>query len=173
MINKKTLKSILTFTEHQHPAPSFVVIYILTWFAWHNQLFTHFINAQGDFLTKVTAALSAMPDNQYIVVLLFTCLIFIVRLGINYLSFKSRELLNSADDDFANARDDQKFAKNTDVANLMATLTKTQQQLTETRIREKKALTDKNNAIKKLLSLQHELDEARADITMLNQDKAS
>ena len=173
MINKNTLKSILSFTEHQHPAPSFIVIYILTWLAWHNQLFTHFINAQGDFLTKVTAALSSLENNQYIVVLLFTCLIFMVRLGINYLSFKSRELLNSADDDFVNARDDQKFAKNTDVANLMATLTKTQQQLTETRAREKKALTDKNNAIKKLLSLQHELDEARADIDMLNNRKAS
>ena len=173
MINKKTLKSMLSFSESQHPGPSFIVIYIATWLAWHNQLFSHFINTQGDFFTKVSAALSAIEDNQYIVVLLLTGLIFIVRLGANYLSFKSKELLNSADDDFVNVRDDQKFAKNTDIANLMATLTKTQQQLAETRAREKKAVTDKNDAIKKLLSVQHELDEARADIDMLNQSKAS
>ena len=164
---------MLSFSENQHPGPSFIVIYIATWLAWHNQLFSYFINTQGDFFTKVSAALSAIEDNQYIVVLLLTGLIFMVRLGANYLSFKSKELLNSADDDFVNARDDQKFAKNTDIANLMATLTKTKQQLTETRAREKKAVADKNDAIKKLLRMQHELDEARADIDMLNKSKAS
>ena len=173
MINKKTLKSMLSFSENQHPGPSFIVIYIATWLAWHNQLFTNFINTQGDFFTKVSAALSAIEDNQYKVELLLTCLIFMVRLGANYLSFKSRELLNSADDDAVNARDDQNFAKNTDIANLMATLTKTRQQLADTRAREKKALTEKNNAIKKLLSVQHELDEAKADINMLNKSQAS
>ena len=171
MINKKTLKSMFSFSENQHPAPSFIVIYIATWLTWHNKLFSHFINTQGDFFTKFSAALSAIEDNQYIVVLLLTGLIFIVRLGVNYLSFKSKELLNSADDDFVNVRDDQTFAKNTDIDNLMVTLTKIQQQLAETRIREKKALTDKNNAIKKLLTVQHELDEARADIDMLNKAK--
>ncbi|KGJ97320.1 hypothetical protein [Colwellia psychrerythraea] len=169
MINKKTLKSILTFTENQHPAPSFIVIYILTWLVWHNQLFTHFITAKGDFLTKVSAALTSINDNQYIVVFILSCLIFVIRLVVNYVSFKSKELLSTADDDFVNARDDQKFAKNSDIANLMATLSKTQQQLKETKAGEKKAITEKNEVIKKLLSIEHELDEARADIDMLNQ----
>jgi len=173
VINKKTLKSILTFTENQHPAPSFIVIYILTWLVWHNQLFTHFISAQGDFFTKLTAALASINDNQYIVVFLFTCIIFIIRLVVNYLGFRSRELLNNSDDDFANARDDQKFAKNSDIANIMATLEKTQQQLLDSKSREKKLLTEKNTAIKKLLSLQHELDEARADLDILHKTKTS
>jgi hypothetical protein len=168
VFNKKTLKSILSFTENQHPAPSFIVIYILTWLAWHNQLFSHFINAQGDFFNKASAALGSIDDNQYVVVFLFTCLIFIIRLVVNYLSFRSREILNNADDDFANAREDQKFAENSDIANIMATLEKTQQQLAESKGREKKLVLERNSAIKQQLSLQHELDEAKADLDILH-----
>ncbi|WP_232769101.1 hypothetical protein [Colwellia sp. Bg11-28] len=168
MINKKTLKSILSFTEQQNPAPSFIVIYILTWVVWHNQLFSYFIDAQGGFLMKVTTSVASLEKNQYFVVFLLTCLIIVGRLIVDYFSFKSRELLNLADDDFVNARDDQKFAQNTDIANVMATLTKTQQQLADSKAREKKVSAEKNEAIKKLLSLQHELDEAKADIDILN-----
>ena len=173
MINKKTLKSILSFTENQNPAPSFILIYILTWFIWHNQLFSYFINAQGGFLMKITSSLSSLEKNQYFVVFLLTCLIFIARLAVDYFKFKSRELLNSADEHFVNARGDQKFEQNTDIANLMATLTKTQQQLAESKAREKKVSAEKNEAIKKLLNLQHELDEAKADIDILNKLKAN
>ncbi|KGJ92738.1 hypothetical protein [Colwellia psychrerythraea] len=173
MINKKTLKSILSFTENQNPAPSFIFIYILTWFVWHHQLFSLFINAQGDFLMKITTSLTSLEKNQYFVVFLLTCLIFLARLAVDYFKFKSRELLNSADDDFVNARDDQKFAQNTDIANLMATLTKTQQQLADSKAREKKVSAEKNEAIKKLLTLQHELDETRADIDILNKLKVN
>lgn len=92
--------------------------------------------------------MSSIEDNQYIVVLLLSCLILLSPGGGNYLSFKSREVLTPADDYFVNARDDQKFAENSDIVNLMAILTKTQQQLVETKAREKKAVTDKNNVIK-------------------------
>jgi septal ring factor EnvC (AmiA/AmiB activator) len=115
--------------------------------------------------------LTLLEENQYLVVFFLTCIIFLGRLMINYFSFKSRELLNSADDDFVTARDDQKFAQNADIANIMATLVKTKQQLVDSKAREKKLTSDKNDAIKKLLSLQHELDEARADIDMLNKVK--
>jgi len=173
VINKKTLKSILNFTENQHAAPSFFAIYIITWLVWHNQLFTDFINAQGDFFTKISTSLTSFEENQYLIVLLLTCIIFLVRLVINYISFKSRELLNSADDDFVNARGDQKFAQNSDIANIMAVLTKTKQQLVESKARETKVTSEKNEAIKNLLKLQHELDEAKADIEMLNNVKVS
>jgi len=171
VINKKTLKSILSFTENQNPAPSFIVIYILMWLFWHNQLFSDFIDAQGDFLTKVSTSLTSLEENQYLVVFFLTCIVFLGRLMINYFSFKSRELLNSADDDFITDLDDQKFTQNADIANIMATLVKTKQQLVDSKAREKKLTSDKNDAIKKLLSLQHELDEARADIDMLNKVK--
>jgi len=173
VINKKTLKSILNFTENQHAAPSFFAIYIITWLVWHHQLFTDFINAQGDFFTKISTSLASFEENQYLIVLLLTGIIFLVRLVINYISFKSRELLNSADDDFVNARDDQKFAQNSDIANIMAVLTKTKQQLVESKARETKVTSEKNEAIKNLLKLQHELDEAKADIEMLNNVKVS
>jgi len=173
VINKKTLKSILNFTENQHAAPSFFAIYIITWLVWHNQLFIDFINAQGNFFTKLSTSLTSLEENQYLIVLLLTCIIFLGRLVVNYISFKSRELLNSADDDFVNARDDQKFAQNSDIANIMTVLTKTKQQLAESKAREKKATSEKNDAIRNLLKLQHELDEAKADIEMFNKVKAS
>ncbi len=168
MLNKKTLKTILTFTENQQAAPSFIVIYILTWLAWHNQIFTAFIGVQGDFFARIDAALSSIDKNQYFVVFMITCLVFLIRLGYGFLTFKSRELLNSSDDTFINARDDQVFAKNDDIANLMATLTKTKQQLAASKEREKKLLEEKNTAIKKLLALQNELEEAKADIALLD-----
>jgi hypothetical protein len=171
VINKKTLKYIVSFTENQNPAPSFIVIYILMWLFWHNQLFSNFIDAQGNFLTKVSTSLTSLEENQYLVVFFLTCIIFLGRLIINYFSFKYKELLNSVDDNFVTARDDQKFAQNADIANIMATLVKTKQQLVDSKAREKKLTSDKNDAIKKLLSLQHELDEARADIDMLNKVK--
>jgi hypothetical protein len=168
VINKKTLKSILTFTENQHPAPSFIIIYVLTWLAWHNQLVSNFMSAQGDFFAKASAALGSIEDNQYVVVFLLTILIFIVRVTVSYLGFRSRQLLNNVDEDYTSARDDQKYTENKDIANLMATLTKTQQQLAESKAREKKLTLEKNAAITKLLAMQHELEEAQADIDILN-----
>ena len=170
MLNKKTLQSILRFTENQHPAPSFVVIYILTWFTWHNQIFSYYINAQGNFFTKVMTSLGAIEDNQYLVVFFITCLLFIIRLAFNYLMFRSREVLNNADDNFANAREDQIFEKNDDISSLMATLTKTRQKLRESQEREKKAIEEKNATIKKLIAMQHQLDEAQADIDILHKE---
>lgn len=64
MINKKTLKSILFFTENHNPAPSFIIIYIFTWFVWHNQLFSYFRNAQGDFLTKITTSVASLEKTN-------------------------------------------------------------------------------------------------------------
>lgn len=43
-------------------------------------------------------------------------------------------------------------------------MTKTQQQLADCKAIAEKVITEKNNAIKRLLSLQYELDEARADM---------
>ncbi|TYK66698.1 hypothetical protein CWS31_004040 [Colwellia echini] len=162
---------MLDFTEEQNQAPSFILIYILTWCAWHNQLFSHFISAEGDFLTRMSTAFSEMGENQFILVLFFTCIIFLGRLAFNYFSFRSRELLNSAEDTFENIREDQKFAKNSDIANLMDALTKTKQQLVEAKEREKDAIKDKNDTLKKLLSLQNELDEANADIAVLTKSQ--
>ena len=167
MLSKKTLKSLLSFTENQHPAPSFVLIYIFTWFAWHNQLISAFIGASGDFWQRANIALTSLTDNQYVLVFFISCLILLLHLAYNYARFKSTELLNSSDEMFTGARDDQHFEQNKDIAQLMATLTSVKEQLAKTREREKKAIVDKNDAIKKMLNLQHELDEAKADIQLL------
>jgi hypothetical protein len=75
--------------------------------------------------------------------------------------------LNSSDDTFINAREDQIFEKNDDIANLMSALTKAKEQLAASKDREVKLAEEKNTAIKKLLALQHQLDEAKADIALL------
>lgn len=173
MKNKNTIKSLLTFTESQNPTSSFIVIYIMTWLAWHNQIITHFLSAHGDFLTKISTAFKAIDDNQYVVVFLLTTLIFIIRLVISYAKFRSQEIIDNTDETFTNARSDQKFAKSNDISTLMDTLSKAQQQLAESRDREKKLITEKNTAMKKILSLQNELEEAKADITLLSSVKAT
>jgi len=171
VLSKKTLKSLLSFSENQHPGPSFVVIYLFTWLAWHNQIVSAYIGAQGDFWQKVNVALASITDNQYVVVFFISCLVLALRLTYNYLRFKSAELLNSSDQGFANARDDQHFEQNKDIAQLMSTLTSVKEQLAKSKEREKQAIVDKNVTIKKMLNLQHELDEARADIQLLSAEE--
>jgi hypothetical protein len=168
VLSKKTLKSLLSFTENQHPAPSFALIYILTWFAWHNQFISTFISAGGDFWQKTNNALTSVTDNQYLVVFFISCLILAFRLAYNYLRFKSAELLNTSDESHANPRDDQHFEKNSDIAQLMSTLAAVKEQLAAAKEREKKAISGKNDTIRKMISLQNELDEAKADIQLLN-----
>lgn len=170
MLSKKTLKSLLSFTENQHPAPSFVFIYLFTWLAWHNELISAFISASGDFWQKANIALTSITDNQYVVVFFISCLILALRFFYNYMRFKSTELLNSSDEGFTNARDDQHFEANKDIAQLMATLTSVKEQLVKAKEQEKKAIADKNDTIRKMLNLQHELDEAKADLQLLNKE---
>lgn len=171
MLSKKTLKSIHTFNEHQRPGPSFVIIYILTWFAWHNQLITSFFTTHGDISVKASAAFSSLEENQYIAVFFITCVIFFIRLVINYLGFKSSELLNATDEDFAIGGDQQQ-TKNSDLAKLMATYEKNKQKLVDANEREKIAIAEKNAVIKKLLVTQHELEEAKAEIEILTKSIA-
>ena len=170
MLSKKNLKSLLSFTENQHPAPSFVFIYLVTWFAWHNQLISTFIGASGDFWQKLNIALASVTDNQYLVVFFISCFILGIRLVYNYLRFKSAELLNTSDQDFVTARDDQKFEVNSDIAQLMSTLNSVKEQLAAAKAREKMAIASKNDTIRKMLGLQNELDEARADIQLLRRE---
>jgi len=170
VLSKKTLKSLLSFTENQHSAPSFALIYILTWFAWHNQFISAFISAGGDFWQKINNALTSVTDNQYLVVFFISCLVFVFRLAYSYLRFKSAELLNTSDQAHVDARDDQHFEKNSDIAQLMSTLTTVKEQLVAAKEREKRAIAGKNDTIRKMLNLQNELDEAKADIQLLSRE---
>jgi len=170
VLSKKHLKSLLSFTENQHPAPSFVFIYLVTWFAWHNQLISTFIGTNGDFWQKFNAALTSITDNQYLVVFFISCFILVLRLLYNYLRFKSTELLNTSDEAFVTAREDQKFEANSDIAQLMSTLNSVKEQLAAAKAREKVAIASKNDTIRKMLGLQNELDEARADIQLLKRE---
>lgn len=171
MLSKKTLKSLLVFTENQQVAPSFLFIYIVTWCAWHNQLFSAFIAAQGDFWQKVNAALTALTNNQYLVVFFLSCLILTLRLVYNFLRFKSRELLNDSDQAYVDAKEGRNLEASNDIAQLMSTLTTVKEQLAKAKEREKLAIISKNDTIRAMLSLQNELDEAKADIALLRQVK--
>lgn len=169
MNNKNNLAAFFSFIEEEQLVPSFIMIYIMTWIVWHNQLFGHFMDAQGDFMTKVSSAFSALDDNQYMVVFFLTSLIVIIRTVIHYLKLKSQEITETSEDIFTRVRDDQKFAKDSDIGKLMDALTKTKQQLAESREKEQLAIEEKTNAIKKILTLENELDEVKADISVLTQ----
>lgn len=170
MLNKKTLKAILAFTENQQPAPSFIIIYLVTWLVWHNQIVSTFISATGDIWSRMNSAIAAVNENQYLVVFFLTCFIFILRLAYHYARFKSTELLNSSDDDYLKGREDQTFERNEDIAQLMSTLELVQQQLAESKAREKKAISERNEQVKKVLTIQYELEEARADVKILTEN---
>lgn len=171
MLNQKTLQSLLVFTENQRPAPSFILIYIFTWLAWHNQIITTFVQATGNFWDKANAAVFALDENQYMLVFFITCLIFIFRLAFAFLTFKSREALNNTDEEYTNARDDQHFEQNKDIQNLLATLETTKKQLQASKEREKKSIEEKNEAIRKSLTLQQKVEELEADLTLASQNK--
>lgn len=167
LLNKKLLRSWLEFSETQKPAPSFIIIYIITWLLWHNQVFSSFISTSGDIWRKTDAALSSVTDNQYIVVLLLTSLIFALRLAVNYFSFRSRAFINEANSDISNIGEDNYVANNDDVKNIMALLTKTQDKLAAAKEREKKANEEKNDIIRKMMALQQQVEELKADNQIL------
>lgn len=167
MIDKKTLKALIEYNQNQKPAQSFIIIYALTWLFWHNQIFTSFINSNGGLDAKVSAVVNSVPNNQYIAVFIISCVLFILRLAINFISFKSKEFIDSPDDSILSARADQIYAKDSDVAHLMATYEKTKQQLADSKEREREAVAAKKDAIKKLMAAEHELEEAKAEIEIL------
>ncbi|GAA5140959.1 hypothetical protein [Thalassotalea piscium] len=169
MINKKLLSSFLNFSQQQKPAPSFILLYVFTWLIWHNQIFTAFFSQTGDVIDRLMAAYQSVEENQYMLVLFLALLFLVIRLGYNYIVFKSQQLVMSVDDEELLVRGDQLAQENDDIKALMTTLTNTQAQLKRAQEREKQAITEKNNTIAKLLATQAELEEALADNQLLAQ----
>ncbi len=164
----KTVKAVLAFNENQRIAPRFILTYLLIWLVFHNQLFTTFLTTNGDPLTRATAALSSVADNQYLVVLAITCFFYMARLGYYFLKNKTDALL--AGDDIVELKvgSDQRVAKNEDIERLLSMVTDLKSQLAATKEREQKANGEKNLVIKKFLALRTELDEVTAENILLN-----
>ena len=171
MSHKKFLKSFLRFSQQQKPAPSFILIYLLTWLVWHHELFTTLFSYSGDVIERLIAAYQSIEENQYILVLFLSLLFLVIRLGYNYIVFKSQQLVMSIDDDELMVRADQLAQENDDIKALMTTLTTTQEQLKRSQNKEKQATKDKNDAIAKLLAVQAQLEEVQADNQLLSQYK--
>ncbi|RTR29765.1 hypothetical protein [Shewanella atlantica] len=163
----KILKAVVKFNENQRIAPRFILTYLLIWFIWHNQLFTTFFSTSGDLLTRSTAALSAVTDNHYLIVLAITCLFYSARVGYYFLKNKTHALLE--EDDIAELKvgSDQRFTKNEDIERLMSMVTDLKTQVVATKEREQKANADKNLVIKKFLAIREELDEVKAENALL------
>lgn len=163
----KALKAVVKFNENQRIAPRFILTYLLTWFIWHNQLFTTFFTTSGDPLTRGTAALASVADNHYLIVLAITCFLYMARLGYYFLKNKTHALLE--EDDIAELKvgSDQRFTKNEDIERLMSMVTDLKTQLAATKEREQKANDDKNLVIKKFLGIREELDEVKAENALL------
>lgn len=115
------------------------------------------------------AAYQSVEENQYMLVLFLALLFLVIRLGYNYIVFKSQQLVMSVDNEELLVRGDQLAQENDDIKALMTTLTNTQAQLKRAQEREKQAITEKNNTIAKLLATQAELEEALADNQLLAQ----
>ena len=166
MINRKLLKSFLDFSQQQKPAPSFVIIYVVTWLVWHNQIFSAFFLTSGNGIERLMAAYHAIDNHQYIFVLFLTILFLTIRLGYNYIVYKSHQVVMSLDEDELMIRGDQLAKENEDVKALMQTLERTKAKLEQMREQEQKAQQDKKEAIAKMLAYQAQLEEVKADLAI-------
>ncbi|WP_448568262.1 hypothetical protein [Thalassotalea ganghwensis] len=167
MINRKLLKSFLDFSQQQKPAPSFVLIYLTTWLVWHNQLFSAFFLTPGNGIERLMAAYHSIENNQYVLVLFLTTLFLTIRLGYNYIVYKSHQVVMSVDEDELMIRGDQLAKENEDVKALMQTLERTKAKLEKVKLSEEQAQQEKKEAIAKMLNYQVQLEEAQADLAIL------
>ncbi|AQS39635.1 hypothetical protein Sps_04550 [Shewanella psychrophila] len=168
----KIIKSVLVFNENQKIAPRFLLTYVLIWLFWHNQLFTTFFTSDGDFLARANAALASVADNQYILVFFFTCLFFGVRIGYHFLKEKADDLMEEGKSTETEVGSDQGIAKSADIQRLMTMISELKVKLANSKEKEEKVIKEKNTTISKLLSLQAELDDMKADNTLLEKANA-
>jgi hypothetical protein len=163
----KFLKSVLIFNRSENKAPNFILIYLLISLAWHNQIFITFVVSHGGFTERLNAAL-VEHSHQYVLVLFFTLLFFILRLSMLYLLNKTDEFIDADEPMIVKVGSDQIVKENKDVVRLLALLGETKAQLAKVKAREVSAQADKKKTISNILAVQAELELALADIAILS-----
>lgn len=164
---KQILKAGAEFNAHQRIAPGFIFAYILIWLGWHNELFTRFLSAQGDLLTKASAALASLTDYQFFTVFIITCLFYLARVGYYVLKNKAELLLEEESTSDHELGNDLRVAKNADVERLLVVVTDLKEQLAESKMREKKMASDNQVMTEALATQRDKLDKLAAENALL------
>ena len=161
-------KSYLAIVANLKPTPSFFAMYIFVWLVWHSEFALALATTSGDFSKRIAVAINAVAENQYILVLVFTVFVVLLRYGFDQLSHMSNE---QPDENGVELLKNSKTAateNEMDIKQLMTTLEKAQEKLVVSREKEKKVSREKNEIVGKMLRLQAELDESLADNCILN-----
>jgi len=163
---KKYVKPILLFSRSQNKAPNFVLVYLLIWLVWHSQFFITFVNTTGNFTSRLNSAISS-NDHQYIAVLFLTLLFFTFRLTYLYFVNKADAIIEEEEPIENKVGSDQLFSENKDVIRLLSLLEETKEKLKQSRESENQLRKEKEETESNLRSVQIELDEVKADLTIL------
>ena len=171
MLSNKS-KFYLTLISKLKPSPSFFFIYTSLWFLWHNDFIITLISTQTDVSSKIQAAMAAVPNNQYMVILLLTVVVVLALNGFDYL----KEITNDDEDtsmvELLKNSNTSATENENDIKHVVATLERTKKKLSETVDRENKLKQEKKDLASKMLKIQCQLDEILADNMILKADMA-
>jgi len=162
----KFLKSFLAIVENPKSLPTFISLYLLTWLFWHNQLIAEFFNAQGSLTTRLSTAIAAVDNFQYIAVFWLTLFLFILRIGFDAFVSSSRKYVEKKEQE----NNQDSFEQDADVQRLLTTLDETREQLKASKEREQQLKLANKESINKLLNTQAQLEEVTADKQLLLQE---
>lgn len=165
------VKSILTFNRSQTKAPNFILVYSLITIIWHSEVLLAFALAHGGFVERASSAL-AESSLQYLWVLWFSVLFYVVRLSWLYFINKADQFIDQDEVIEAKVGSDQIFKENKDVVRLLALLDENKTKLENAKSREAASQHKSTETINKMLSMQVELDLALADIAILTKSNA-
>ena len=162
----KFLKSFLAIIENPKSLPTFISLYLLTWLFWHNQLIAEFFNAQGAITTRLSTAIAAVDNFQYIAVFWLTLFLFILRIGFDAFVTSSRKYVDKKEQE----NNQDSLEQDADVQRLLTTLDETREQLKASKEREQQLKLANKETISKLLNVQAQLEEVTADKQLLLQE---
>ena len=169
MLSNKT-KSLLKIILNIKPSLRFLMSYIVIWLVWHNELILSFLMADGDFFFRSQSAVNAVTSNQYLVVLLLTIVLTLIRYGFDSLAQVLADDDNHEEFTLLQNGKSAKTENETDIKQLLATLDGVQVKLADALAREKQAKKEKTETIGNIFQLQTKLDELSADIIILTKE---
>ena len=169
MLSNKS-KFYLTLVSKLKPSPSFFFIYTVIWFLWHNDFVTTLISTQADITSKIQAAMAAVPNNQFLVVLFLTIGTVLLLNIFDYLKDVASENEDTGMVELLKNSNTSATEGENDIKYVVATLGKTKKKLSDAIARENKLSQDKTELVSKLLKIEYQLEETLADNTLLKAD---
>jgi hypothetical protein len=171
MLTKKS-KFYLSLIAKLKPSPKFFFIYSSLWFLWHNEFMITLISTQADPASKIQAAIAAVPDNQYMLVLFFTIAAVLLLNGFDYLGKLSSDEEDTSIVELLKNSNTAEDEEENDIKYVVSALAATKKKLAYAIDREHKMAQEKTVLVSKLLTIQNQLDEITADNMILQSDIA-